>query len=503
MKIDKERYKSKLKGCWTGKALGGGIGAPYEGCPYQLHLTKQDIYLDQGPNDDLELQLLWIIYAEKFGLKLDSAALSVAWQTRIKYDMDEYGAAMRNMRRGLKPPLTGVVDNWFVDGMGAAIRAEIWGCLAPGNPELAAYFAWQDASVDHSGDGVYAEMFIAATDSAAFLAGDVLSAIKEGLKHIPEDCRLARGINFVLGLKHSNIPCDELRVRIINEFGSHNFTDCVMGLCFIVAALIYGENDFEQTILHAVNFGMDTDCTGATCGALLGILNGPDVFPGHLTEKMNPEITVSDFLAEIPELPRSIDEFCSRIEVLAQSIDKELANSTGNILKKYVPVPYNPADFLPPAPWLVLPCTSESEAVKIEQQLIAAGPDSGLYQENIHLFYGTHLDLSNYANNFNTIHLFSFVKIPDTVDDAAIMICADTGITAWIDGVQKINYHGRQLALPAFHRTEGGSTFAFPMKQDKYYLIHVRLLFCRKPLGMSVAVGNAKSQYICGAEYKI
>jgi ADP-ribosylglycohydrolase len=503
MKISGDIYKDKIKACWMGKALGGGIGAPYEGVPYKLNLTRQDIYLDQGPNDDLELQLLWMIYAEKFGLKLDSAAISGAWLKHIKYDMDEYGAAMRNMKRGLTPPLTGAVDNWFVDGMGAAIRAEIWGCLAPGRPELAAYFASQDASVDHCGDGVWAEMFIAAANSAAFVSGDIVSALNEGLKHIPQDCRLARGINFVFGLRSRNLRYSELHGHIMDEFGRHNFTDCVMGVCFIVAALLYGENDFEQTILNAVNFGMDTDCTGASCGALLGVIHGSKFFPDYLTEKMNSEITVSDFLATIPGLPRSIDEFTSRIAVLAEKIDLEIESGNVKAFPEYIPVTYNKADLLPPAYWLVMPHVSESEASKIEQNLMLNGPDTGLYPECREVFYGTMLDLSKYADHFNHIHLFSFVKIPEDRDDAVIMACADTGITAWIDGLQKLNYHGRQLALPAFHRTEGGGTFTFPMKKDKYYLIHVRLLFCRKPLTLSVAAGDINSRYICGAEYKI
>ena len=72
MKIDKSVYENKVRACWMGKAMGGGIGAPYEGVPYPLFLTAKDIYLDQGPNDDLELQLVWMLYAEKFGLDLDS-----------------------------------------------------------------------------------------------------------------------------------------------------------------------------------------------------------------------------------------------------------------------------------------------------------------------------------------------------------------------------------------------------------------------------------------------
>jgi len=51
----------------------------------------------------------------------------------------------------LKPPISGAFQNYFVDEMGSPIRSEIWACLAPANPQLAARMAWMDASMDHTG----------------------------------------------------------------------------------------------------------------------------------------------------------------------------------------------------------------------------------------------------------------------------------------------------------------------------------------------------------------
>lgn len=57
-------FADKVTACWIGKSQGGGLGAPYEGVPYRLNLTEKKLFLDLGPNDDLELQLLWRIYSE-------------------------------------------------------------------------------------------------------------------------------------------------------------------------------------------------------------------------------------------------------------------------------------------------------------------------------------------------------------------------------------------------------------------------------------------------------
>lgn len=54
-----------------------------------------------------------------------------------------------------------------------------------------------------------------------------------------------------------------------------NWTDVTINLSFILLALLSCENSFDKAICHAVNMGHDADCTGATVGALFGIIN-PD-----------------------------------------------------------------------------------------------------------------------------------------------------------------------------------------------------------------------------------
>ena len=84
----------------------------------------------------------------------------------------EYGVGKTNLRLGLEPPLAGGFCNAFKDSNGAWIRSEIWACLMPGHPELAVRYAYQDAIVDHADEGVYAEVFTAALESAAFVESD-------------------------------------------------------------------------------------------------------------------------------------------------------------------------------------------------------------------------------------------------------------------------------------------------------------------------------------------
>ncbi|HCE01512.1 MAG TPA: ADP-ribosylglycohydrolase family protein, partial [Armatimonadetes bacterium] len=51
---------------------------------------------------------------------------------------NEYGIGKANLRAGLPAPLSGSVDNRWKHSNGAWIRSEIWACVAPACPDLAA-----------------------------------------------------------------------------------------------------------------------------------------------------------------------------------------------------------------------------------------------------------------------------------------------------------------------------------------------------------------------------
>ena len=50
-------------------------------------------------------------------------------------------------------------------------------------------------------------------------------------------------------------------------------------IAFTVIGLLYGEGDFKQSLIIAINCGDDTDCTGATAGSILGIIKGHSGIP--------------------------------------------------------------------------------------------------------------------------------------------------------------------------------------------------------------------------------
>ena len=178
--IEYSKFLDKVHGCWYGKCLGGAAGAPVEGIKKLIDINDfTDIYNPDLPNDDLDLQLLWLDVLENKGTIINSCDLADAWVEKCWYPFSEYGYFLKNYMRGIKPPYSGIVNNsFFKEGMGCPIRSEIWGIISVGNPELAAQYAYLDATLDHADNSVWAEQFLAAAEAEAFFENDVKKLIE-------------------------------------------------------------------------------------------------------------------------------------------------------------------------------------------------------------------------------------------------------------------------------------------------------------------------------------
>ena len=284
VKIDKGQYRDKVYACWLGKNIGGTMGAPYEGKKQTFDIKG---YATEAgaplPNDDLDLQLVWLHAVEKLGINaIKASTLGEFWLSFIPPHWNEYGIGKANMKRGLIPPLSGDYNNDWQHSNGAWIRTEIWACLAPACPRMAAEFSVEDAKVDHgSGEGTYAAAFVAAMQSAAFVISDLRKCIEIGLSVIPETCRMYDSIKFTMECYDKGIAPMETRnlIQQRNSDIGDGWFEAPSNVSYAILGLLYGEGDFKKSMILAINCGDDTDCTGATVGATLGIMGGTAAIP--------------------------------------------------------------------------------------------------------------------------------------------------------------------------------------------------------------------------------
>ena len=286
--LDSDDLRRRVTGCWLGKAVGGTLGMPFEGVTDTLDLSFYDpVPAEMLPNDDLDLQVLWAAVLQRQldsgeAVRVDRHDLAAAFLENVDFPFDEYGVAIRNLRLGLSPPWTGRCDNWFTNGMGAAIRSEVWACLAAGDPALAAAYAREDAVLDHAGPGVDAEVFFAALEASAFTAdrdADPRPMIEAAASHLPPDSQTAGVARDTIAWWDDLGDWRAVRGQILGRYGSDNVTDTTQNVGFTLLGWLAGGGDFGRTLCVAVGCGYDADCTGATAGALMGILD-----PGGIGE---------------------------------------------------------------------------------------------------------------------------------------------------------------------------------------------------------------------------
>lgn len=336
-KLTFKEYLSKLDGCWLGKNIGGTLGAPFEGARGVNNITY---YVDGEnqealPNDDLDLQLVWLKAAEEHGKDVNAQILSDYWVSCITPHWDEYGICMQNLKLGLVPPLSGSFMNPCDASCGCFIRSELWACLCPGHPELAAKYAYEDAIVDHANEGVYSEIFTAVLQSVAFVEKDVNKLIEIALSYIPQDSAIADVTKMVLDGKKNGLDWKEVRKQIYTKYpstfgNSQGFGDreyeewpecsleynAICNVGFTILGIIYGEGDFEKTICLCVNCGEDADCSAATAGATLGILHGKENIPEKWLKPIGnviKTVSIDNSLLRALEIPETTDVLSNRV----------------------------------------------------------------------------------------------------------------------------------------------------------------------------------------------
>lgn len=294
MNIGYEQYLDKVLGGWIGKSMGGAVGARFEGYKGWIEIDPAGMFpTTMPPNDDLDLQVLWLKVLEEKGPALTSDDLAEAWLDGCWYPFNEYGIFRRNWRLGIHAPMSGRFGNQFWEnGMGCPIRAEVWGYVFPGAPDLAARYATKDGTLDHTEQSVGAEMMFAAMASMAFYISDVRRLASMFIHYLPAGTPIERMTRAAFDAYDRGVPLRAARDRIMAMDGFPEACDAQVNVPFTFLGLLYGGNDLQETMLAALRCGYDTDCTMATAAALIGQILGASRIPAALKEAVGDELVM-------------------------------------------------------------------------------------------------------------------------------------------------------------------------------------------------------------------
>ncbi len=232
-------------------------------------------------DDDTNYVVLAQILTDSCGRDFKPSDVAKLWtekQPKSAYCTAEKIAYLKFMK-GVCPPKSAMHKNVYREWIGAQIRGDYFGYINPGNPKLAAEMAWRDASISHTKNGIYGEMFVSAMIAEAAVCKDIKKIIRAGLKEIPKTSRLYEAVCSVLKWEEEGCGYDGFFAKIhelYNENNVHDWTHTISNAMIVCAALLFGGGDFGKSICLAVQTGFDTDCNGATVGSVLGMRGGID-----------------------------------------------------------------------------------------------------------------------------------------------------------------------------------------------------------------------------------
>jgi len=204
-KTDDDQLRARIRGAWQGRVSGCQLGKPVEIMSMREGHDSLTAYLTEAralplrdyvpllpdstvarfhpdackgrfsrsePDDDINYSVLALMMLEAHGTKLTTADVARFWLRYlpggIVFTAERSALVTLLQKSSYGFPsgadagfdLTECSDNEFNDWIGAQIRADVYGWVCPGQPELAADLARRDAELSHRDEGVYGAMAV-------------------------------------------------------------------------------------------------------------------------------------------------------------------------------------------------------------------------------------------------------------------------------------------------------------------------------------------------------
>jgi hypothetical protein len=295
-------YEERVYAGVLGKIIGVYLGRPFEGWAYDritqelgeiwyyVH-EKLDVPLIVT-DDDITGTFTFLRALPDYGNSRDLTPAQIG-QTWLNYIVEErtilwWGGlgnstehtAYLRLKDGIAAPRSGSMalnSQVVAEQIGAQIFIDGWAMVAPGDPELAADLARRAASVSHDGEAIYGAQVLAAMEAQAFVETDIDHLIDAGLSFIPRDSVIYRMIGDLREWRGQEPDWRKAFGRLAADYGYDRYggnVHMVPNHGLIILSLLYGDDDFQKTLMIVNTCGWDTDCNSGNVGCLMGIKNG-------------------------------------------------------------------------------------------------------------------------------------------------------------------------------------------------------------------------------------
>lgn len=286
-KRNPEMVYDKATGALSGLAIGDSFG---DASRKQENRADYAITTDfnsgaSWSTDDTEFALLTAKTLIRCKGRLTSDEVVKSWLEDVVVQ-DEFkrgGAseieAANNLRKGLRPPLSGKYNSFHMSD-GSAMRIGPVGIVCAGDPEAAAAMAKIESEISHFRDGVWGAQAVAAAVSVAMVDGTMDEIIAAAMNVIPEESWLYYSMNRAFELVDSaNGQIFDVWMKLHDELRTSSWATTAEAIPSAFACLRAVHNNFKTGVIVAGNFGRDADTIGAVAGTILGARFGAKGMP--------------------------------------------------------------------------------------------------------------------------------------------------------------------------------------------------------------------------------
>ena len=280
-------YVERVYAGVLGKIIGVYLGRPFEGWSFERIMAELGeiwyyVHEQRGvplvvTDDDISGTFTFIRSLEDAAFPAEITPRQIG-ETWLNYLIEkrtilwwggagnstEHTAYIR-LKNGIQAPQSGsrALNGPIVsEQIGAQIFIDGWAMVSPGDPERAAELARRAGSVSHDGEALYGAQSLAAMEALAFTESKIDRLLDTAMRVIPGNSVIHGLIGDLRNWHTKDGDWRKTRERIVAKHGYHRYgggCHIVPNHALIVLGLLYGEGDFQKSLMICNTSGWDTD----------------------------------------------------------------------------------------------------------------------------------------------------------------------------------------------------------------------------------------------------
>ncbi|MEP6662869.1 MAG: phosphatidylinositol-specific phospholipase C/glycerophosphodiester phosphodiesterase family protein, partial [Verrucomicrobiota bacterium] len=211
--LSRADYEDRVEAAWTAQIIACLMGFQFE------HKVASTTWVDQYPknydtapvDDDWYYEMCAIRGFENYGVEMTVKQLGEQWKKNSCGSWGSSEQARLLLERGLDAPDTGHPRyNKFWFSIGSQFSADVYGLLAPGQPNLAGKLARNFGHLNGYAEGTDGAVFMATMVSLAFVESDPKVIVKKAAQMIHPDSPYRKCLDEIISMAEAGKSAREI-----------------------------------------------------------------------------------------------------------------------------------------------------------------------------------------------------------------------------------------------------------------------------------------------------